>query len=79
MRLLDDDTPLTYAGSREAMLGNSFHYRVKDAAGYYLGKLTGHPLEFHETARGPRHRTRPAARGRCPAARQPAPFNGYSQ
>ncbi len=46
--LLDDDAPLTYAGSRDATLGNSFHYRVKDAAGYYLGRLTGHTLEFHE-------------------------------
>ena len=46
--LLDDDAPLTYAGSREAMLGNSFRYRVRDAAGYYLAKLTGTDIEFHE-------------------------------
>ena len=38
-RLLDDEAPLIYAGSREAMLGNSFQYRVKDAARYYLAKI----------------------------------------
>lgn len=46
VRLLDDDTPMTYAGSREAMLGNSLHYRVKDAAGYYLAKITGVDITF---------------------------------
>ena len=30
------------------MLGNSFHYRVKDAAGYFLAKLTGTDIPFRE-------------------------------
>ena len=46
--LLDDPASLFYEGSQEATLGNSLRYRVKDAAAYYLGKLTGVPVAFHE-------------------------------
>ena len=46
--LLDDPASLFYEGSEEATIGNSLRYRVKDAAGYYLGKLTGIPVPFHE-------------------------------
>ncbi len=41
------------------MLGNSFHYRVKDAAGYFLAKLTGTDVAFQ---RGPRTRDEELAR-----------------
>jgi hypothetical protein len=46
--LLGDDGDLVYEGSQEATLGNDFEYRVKDAAAYYIGVLTGHEVPFHE-------------------------------
>ncbi len=46
--LLDDSAGIFYEGSQEAMLGNSLHYRVKDAAAYYIGKLTGIEVPFHD-------------------------------
>jgi hypothetical protein len=45
--LLDDDAPLFYEGSQEAMLGAELGYRVKDAAAYYIGELTGTTVPFH--------------------------------
>ena len=32
----------------EATLGGELAYRVKDAAGYYIGRLTGRPVAFHD-------------------------------
>jgi hypothetical protein len=46
--LLDDPASLFYEGSRDAMLGGSLRYRVKDAAAYYVGKLTGIQVPSHE-------------------------------
>jgi hypothetical protein len=46
--LLGDDGPIRYEGSREAMLGNAQRYRVKDAAAYFLGRITGREVSFHE-------------------------------
>jgi hypothetical protein len=46
--LLDDPANILYEGSQEVMLGDSLRYRVKDAAAYYIGKLTGVPIPFHE-------------------------------
>jgi hypothetical protein len=46
--LLDDDARVFYEGSQEAMLGNRLGYRVKDAAAYYIGKLTATPVSYHE-------------------------------
>ena len=45
--LLDDAAPLFYEGSQEATLGAELGYRVKDAAAYYIGELTGRPVPFH--------------------------------
>jgi hypothetical protein len=45
--LLDDPASLFYEGSEDATLGNSLRFRVKDAAAYYLGRLTGIPVPFH--------------------------------
>jgi len=45
---LDDARRIYYVGSQEATLGNSLEYRVKDAAAYFLGKLTGAPVAFHD-------------------------------
>ena len=47
-RLLDDDSsPVVYAGSKEATVGNAYHYRVKDFAAYYLGRIRRVPVTFH--------------------------------
>jgi hypothetical protein len=49
--LLDDPANILYEGSQEVMLGDSLRYRVKDAAAYYIGKLTGVPMPFHEATK----------------------------
>ena len=46
--LLDDPASIFYEGGQEAMLGGGLRYRVKDAAAYFIGKLTGVPMPFHE-------------------------------
>jgi hypothetical protein len=48
IELLDDEAPILYEGSHEATLGNSFRYRVKDAAAYFLGKLSGIAVPFRD-------------------------------
>lgn len=46
--LLDDaGTDLVYAGSEEATVGNAYHFRVKDFAAYYLGKIKRVPVAYH--------------------------------
>jgi len=45
---LDNANTLFYVGSQEATLGNSLHYRVKDAAAYYIGQISGIPVRFFE-------------------------------
>lgn len=47
--LLKNDNSLFYEGSKEATIGNSLKYRVKDAAAYYIGKIAGIPVQFHES------------------------------
>jgi hypothetical protein len=46
--LLDDTAPLLYEGSEDATIGNARGYRVKDAAAYFIGRLTGDDLALHE-------------------------------
>jgi hypothetical protein len=46
--LLNDNNTLEYEGSKEAIVGNSLYYRVKDAAAFYIGKLMEIPVGFHE-------------------------------
>jgi hypothetical protein len=46
--LLADEGPIRYEGSRDAMAGNMGRYRVKDAAAYFLGRITGREVAFHE-------------------------------
>lgn len=46
--LLDDTDRLRYAGSQEATLGRQLGYRVKDAAAYFIGRLTDREVPFHE-------------------------------
>jgi hypothetical protein len=47
-KLLDDTGLIFYEGSQEATKGNSYKYRVKDAAAYYIGEILGIPVQFHE-------------------------------
>ncbi len=42
--LLDDDTPVIYEGSKEAMIGASYGYRVKDLAAHFIARITGLPF-----------------------------------
>jgi hypothetical protein len=42
--LLDNATPARYAGSREAMYGNSYSYRVKDLAAFYISRIRNLPF-----------------------------------
>lgn len=42
--LLDDDTPVIYEGSQEAMVGASYGYRVKDLAAQLIAGITGLPF-----------------------------------
>jgi hypothetical protein len=46
--LLSDTSIIVYWGSEEATIGNSLKYRVKDAAAYYIGKITGNAVRFYE-------------------------------
>jgi hypothetical protein len=48
VRLLDSaDSPLVYDGSKEATVGNAYHYRIKDFAAFYLGRIRRIPVTFH--------------------------------
>lgn len=48
VRLLDNaGASLTYAGSKEATVGNEYRYRIKDFAAYYLGRIRRIPVSFH--------------------------------
>jgi hypothetical protein len=40
-RLLDDATPIEYAGSREATFGNAYQFRVKDIAASLIAQIIG--------------------------------------
>lgn len=46
--LLDHEGRIYYQGSQEATLGNRYRYRVKDAAAYFIGRITGIPVAFHD-------------------------------
>ena len=45
--LLDDERRVPYWGSQEAMLGNSYAFRVKDFAAFFLSKIRGVPYVLH--------------------------------
>jgi hypothetical protein len=44
---LNDQTRLVYVGSKEAAIGNSFAYRVKDAAAFFISQIRKLPFEVH--------------------------------
>ncbi len=45
--LLQNEREIIYAGSREATYGNSYNYRVKDVAAFYLSQILDIPYEVH--------------------------------
>jgi hypothetical protein len=47
VKLLNNGEMLEYEGSQEATLGNSLKYRIKDAAAYYIGKMTSIAVQFY--------------------------------
>ena len=51
LALLDDDHPICLRGRPEATLGNAQRYRVKDAAAFFLGRVPGRDVPFHEARR----------------------------
>jgi hypothetical protein len=48
VKLLTNSEILFYEGSQDATIGNGLKYRVKDAAAYYIGKISGIPVKYHE-------------------------------
>ena len=50
-QLLDNEAERHYAGSKEATLGNSFRYRVKDFAAFFMSEIEKVPFEVHEDPR----------------------------
>lgn len=48
IELLTNSHILFYEGSQEATIGNSLKYRVKDAAAYYISKISGIPIKYYE-------------------------------
>ncbi|MEO8108815.1 MAG: hypothetical protein ABI594_02230 [Ginsengibacter sp.] len=51
INLLDKKNILYYEGSRDATTGNALKYRVKDAAAYYIGKITGISVQYYDSDR----------------------------
>lgn len=47
--LEDSSISLYYKGSEEATIGNSYKYRIKDFAAYYIGRIIGNPLKYYST------------------------------
>lgn len=48
VQLLDVSTPAAaYLGSETATVGNGYHYRIKDFAAFYLGKIWKIPVAYH--------------------------------
>ena len=51
--MLTDETPVLYEGSKDAMVGAAYHYRVKDLAAQFIARLTdlSFPLSEDPTVR----------------------------
>ena len=45
--LLDNNDAVLYEGSREAVVGNEYQFRVKDIAAFYLGKIRHIPVKYY--------------------------------
>ena len=49
VKLLDNETIHLYHGSEEATVGNSYRFRVKDFAAYYICRIKNIKAVYHET------------------------------
>ena len=49
VKLLDNETIHLYRGSKEATVGNSYRFRVKDFAAYYIFEIKNIKAVYHET------------------------------
>ena len=49
VKLLDNETIHLYDGSKEATIGNSYRFRVKDFAAYYICRIKNIEAVYHET------------------------------
>lgn len=47
-KLLNNNETVLYEGSKEATLGNSYQYRIKDFAAFYCSKITNKPIQFYK-------------------------------
>ncbi len=47
--LLNDGRSILYEGSKEATVGNSYDYRVKDFAAFFLSRIRRIPYQVHQT------------------------------
>jgi hypothetical protein len=47
LKLLGDDGPVVFEGSREATTGNKLQLRIKDFAAYYLSKIENIAVPLH--------------------------------
>jgi hypothetical protein len=49
VKLLDNnDQSMLYDGSEEATLGNSYQFRIKDYAAFYISKIKRIPVQYHQ-------------------------------
>ena len=46
--LLNDEGKILYEGGQDASMGNSYQYRIKDVAAFYLSKIVGKSIQFHQ-------------------------------
>ncbi|HUP60703.1 MAG TPA: hypothetical protein VNA69_09830 [Thermoanaerobaculia bacterium] len=49
--LLDDDTPVLYEGSKEAMVAAEYCFRIRDLAASFLAKILGVPFSSSQDPR----------------------------
>jgi len=48
VKLLNDDNIVLYEGSKEATIGNSYQYRIKDIAAFYIAKIKNITINYYK-------------------------------
>jgi len=48
LKLLNEDAAIEYEGSKSAMIGNDYQYRVKDFAAFYISKIKNISITFYQ-------------------------------
>jgi hypothetical protein len=48
IKLLDIQGKVLYIGSQDATIGNSYQYRIKDFAAFYISKIKDIPMTFYQ-------------------------------